>query len=77
MTIEIEAVWKHGKIIPLEKIEIDENTKVTVSIPEKKGKKSLAGAWKDYKSKDGKTLNEVAREIYGERKVSSRKEVSL
>ena len=57
MGTEIEGIYKDGKIVPLEDIEIGENTKVTINIltPEKKKKSllSLAGVWKD----DDKTYN--------------------
>ena len=52
MTIAVEGIWKHGKILPLEDIDLKEDTKVTITITEtrKKNKKSLldlAGVWKD------------------------------
>jgi predicted DNA-binding antitoxin AbrB/MazE fold protein len=65
MVIAVEGIWKHGKIIPLEDIDLEENTKVTISIPEPKKKKSildLAGVWKD----DDETY-ETFKNIYKER----------
>ena len=52
MATEIEGIWKHGKIIPLEDLDLEENTKVMISVaPEKpKSRKSLlslAGVWKE------------------------------
>ncbi|MBI2146963.1 hypothetical protein HYU19_00620 [Candidatus Woesearchaeota archaeon] len=79
MAIEIDAVWKDGKILPLDNISLDNNTRVTIHLPEinRGEKKSLAGAWKDYKTKDGKSLDDVKKEIYDSRKISTRKETRL
>ena len=81
MVIAIEGVWKNGKIIPLDDVELEENTKVIINILEKpkEEKKTfqLAGAWKDYKTKDGKSLDDLKREIYDARKISNRREVIL
>ncbi len=80
MTLAIEGIWKGGKIVPLEDIELEEDTKVKViiNVIGSTGKtKSLAGAWKDYKTKDGKSLDDLKKEIYDSRKISTRKEVVL
>lgn len=73
MTLAIEGIWRGGKIVPLEDVELEENTKikVTINVMSGKGKtKSLAGAWKDYKTKDGKNLDDLKKEIYDGRKIS-------
>ncbi len=80
MTLAIEGIWKGGKIVPLDDVELEENTKIriTINVIGGKGKtKSLAGAWKDYKTKDGKNLDDLKKEIYDSRKISTRKEVAL
>lgn len=51
MTTEtIEAVWRNGRIIPLEEVEVENNTHVVVTIPIKENKSGLlelAGVWKN------------------------------
>lgn len=80
-TETIEAVWKGGKIIPLNDIEVADETRVFVTLPVKEKKKStllsLAGVWKNYRTPDGKNIDDVKREIYDGRKISLRKEVAL
>lgn len=80
MSLAIEGIWKGGKIVPLEDVELEEDTKIKITInvisPAMKTK-TLAGVWKDYKTKDGKSLDDLKREIYDCRKVSTRKEVKL
>lgn len=78
MNLAIEGIWKRGKIIPLEDIMLDENTKVIITINEKKKyKRSLAGTWKNYRTKDGKTIEDLKNEIYHNRQISTRKEVTM
>jgi len=79
MATEIEGIYKDGKILPLEEIKLEENTKVFISIPAKLKEKpiSLAGAWKNYKTADGKNIDWLKREIYRGRKISTRKHVAL
>lgn len=65
MLIEVEGICKRGKIVPLGDLEIEDNTKVIINVPEKKRKKSflsLAGVWKD----DHKTY-ETFKTVYKER----------
>ncbi len=38
---------------------------------------AIEGIWKDYKTKDGKSLDDLKKEIYDSRKISTRKEVVL
>ncbi len=74
MTTEIEGVWRHGRIVPLDNVDLEEETKVLISVVAEKKVKlpELAGAWKDYRTKDGKTLDDVKKEIYDSRKISTR-----
>ena len=66
MTITIEGVWKHGKIVPLNDIDFEKNTKLIINIlDKKKDSKSLlklAGTWKDYDA----TYN-VFKKVYSSR----------
>ncbi len=74
MTIEVEGIYKNGRIVPLKKINLEENTKVLIKVSDKSKKKafSLAGAWKDYKTIDGKDIDWLKKEIYEARKISTR-----
>ena len=65
----VEAVWKDGKIIPLEEVHLEDNTKITLFFERKKKKKdflSLAGVWKD----DDETYN-TFKKVYKERSTFS------
>lgn len=77
MTIEVEGVYKKGKIVPLKKINLEENTKVLIKVSGKLKKKafSLAGAWRDYRTIDGKNIDWLKKEIYESRKISTRRTV--
>ncbi|HIG93964.1 TPA: DUF104 domain-containing protein [Candidatus Woesearchaeota archaeon] len=81
MSIEIEGIWKDGKIIPLDELELEEDTKVFITIPAIVGEKislpKLAGAWKDYRTKDGKNLEDLKKEIFESRKITLRREHHL
>lgn len=49
-TLNIEAVYKDGVLIPSQKIDLEEGEKVQIQIKEKKGKIiSLRGLWKGIK----------------------------
>jgi predicted DNA-binding antitoxin AbrB/MazE fold protein len=49
-TLNIEAVYKDGVLIPFQKIDLEEGEKVQIQIKEKKGKiVSLRGLWKGIK----------------------------
>ncbi len=49
-TLNIEAVYKDGVLIPSQKIDLEEGEKVQIEIKEKKGKiVSLRGLWKGIK----------------------------
>ncbi len=80
MATEIEGIYKNGKILPMEEIKLEENTKVLISIPAAELKKkpiSLAGAWRDYKTMDGKNIGWLKKEIYKSRKISTRKHIAF
>ena len=80
MSIAIKGVWKGGKIMPLEEIEVEEDTPVDIHIPTSKKKRNisaLAGAWKDYQTPDGKNLDDIKKEIYDSRSISHRRAVRL
>ncbi len=65
MTLAIEGIWKGGKIVPLEDVELEEDTKVVINLPEKKSKSSLlklAGVWKN----DDATYN-LFKKVYEDR----------
>ena len=62
----VEAVLKDGKIIPLEKVELEDNTRLTISFEKRKNILSLVGAWKD----DDETYN-TFKKIYKERSTFS------
>ncbi len=65
MTLAIEGIWKGGKIVPLEDVELGENTKVMINLPENKSKNSLlklAGVWKN----DDATYN-IFKRVYENR----------
>lgn len=66
MSETIEGLWRDGKIIPLEDVDAEENTKVTITFPEEKRSHasllSLAGVWKN----DTPTYN-LFREVYNKR----------
>lgn len=67
MVIAVEGVWKHGKVVPLDDLKLEEDTPVIINILER-GKRSkslrhLAGVWKD----DDETY-ETFRRVYSERK---------
>lgn len=67
MADKIEGIWKNGKIIPLMEMDLEENTKVTITVLDKeKNKESLmdlAGIWKS----DNETY-EVFKGVFKERK---------
>ena len=80
MTATIEGIYKKGMIMPLKNIKLKENTKVDITIKDKKSDKGLmkyAGAWKDYTAFDGRTLNDVKESIYTDREYSTRKEIKF
>ncbi|HLC90980.1 MAG TPA: antitoxin AF2212-like protein [Candidatus Nanoarchaeia archaeon] len=67
MTLDIEGVWKEGKIVPLKKLELKEGALVHLRVMEKKPKASgslmdLAGVWKD----DDDTYT-IFKKVYNER----------
>jgi hypothetical protein len=62
--VTIEGIWKKGEVISLNPIEVADGTRVTIIIPEKKKITSLAGIWKDYKTKEGRSLDDLKKEIY-------------
>ncbi len=72
-TITCSARYRNGVIEPLERIELPENTKITVTITEAKpdeaadGLERSAGAWRDTVDCDTLTRN-----IYADRLVSTR-----
>lgn len=57
MATEIEGIYKNGKILPMNDIKLEENTKVTVMIHDNTKNKSfmrkLIGAWENVKEMDG------------------------
>ncbi|MDO8740007.1 MAG: DUF104 domain-containing protein [Candidatus Woesearchaeota archaeon] len=57
MATEIEGIYKNGKILPMNDIKLEENTKVTVMIHDHTKNKSfmrkLIGAWENVKEMDG------------------------
>lgn len=79
MTMQIEGIYKNGKILPSKEIKLENNTKVLIVILDKFKKKtsSLAGAWKNYKTSDGKDIDWLKKKIYETRKISSRKSTAL
>ena len=80
MAINIEGVYSKGMIKPLRAIKLKDNTKVVITIKNKrhdKGIISFAGSWKDYKTFDGRTLNDLKKDIYMDRKLSTRKEIKF
>ena len=79
MAKTIRARFSHGVIEPLEKIELPEGKEFTITIPEESEKKSFlevlkatAGGWKD-------TIDceELIKNIYADRLISTRPEVKL
>jgi len=80
MTTIIEGIYKKGIIKPVEDIKLEDNTKVIITIKESKPIKSImsfSGSWKDYKTFDGRTLDDVKKEIYRDREYSTRKDINL
>ncbi|MBI2129792.1 DUF104 domain-containing protein [Candidatus Woesearchaeota archaeon] len=57
MATEVEGIYKNGKILPVNDIKLEENTKVTVVIHDHLKKKAfmekLIGVWENVKEMDG------------------------
>ena len=76
----IEGIYKEGIIEPIGNVKLKNNTKVVITIKESKPIKnvmSYSGSWKDYRTFDGRTLDDVKKEIYRDRKYSTRKDIKL
>ena len=81
MTTSIEGIYKNGVIKPIRSIKLKENTKVVITVKDQKeDNKSImkfSGSWRNYKTFDGRTLDDVKEEIYSDRKLSTRKEIKF
>ena len=66
MVTAIEGVWKHGRVVPLMDVKVEEDTRVIINVLEERKKKDLlayAGAWKN----DDQTYT-LFRKVYEDRK---------
>lgn len=79
MVKKIKARFSHGVFTPLEKIDIPEGKEITIDIPDETKKRNFsdvlrktAGAWED--SID---CEELLKNIYADRHISTRPEVKL
>lgn len=79
MLRKIRARFSHGVIEPLEKVNVTEGKEFTITVPEESKKRKFldalevtAGAWKDTIDCD-----ELIKNIYADRHISTRPEVKL